>query len=148
MKKNILFVDDDPLMLNLYVVMMEGEADRWEITTVGKAADALKILDEANYDVVVSDMRMPGMDGIQFLSQIKSMSPDTVRVMLTGNAEIETAISAINEGSIFRFLTKPCSKEMMAKTTLLLDPFEEPDIQKMIAKHKAKRAALVGAAKA
>jgi DNA-binding NtrC family response regulator len=61
-------------------------------------------------------MRMPGMDGIQFLSRIKALSPDTVRVMLTGNTEIETAINAINEGSIFRFLKKPCSKELMAKT--------------------------------
>jgi CheY-like chemotaxis protein len=61
-------------------------------------------------------MRMPGMDGIQLLSKIKAQSPDTIRVMLTGNADTETAINAINEGSIFRFLNKPCSKEMMAKT--------------------------------
>ncbi len=61
-------------------------------------------------------MRMPGMDGIQLLSRIKAVSPDTIRVMLTGTTEIETAINAINEGSIFRFLSKPCSKDMMAKT--------------------------------
>jgi CheY-like chemotaxis protein len=56
------------------------------------------------------------MDGIQLLSKIKAQSPDTIRVMLTGNADMDTAINAINEGSIFRFLTKPCSKEVMAKT--------------------------------
>src|ERR1019366_7522264 len=50
------------------------------------------------------------------LSKIKAQSPDTIRVMLTGNADMETAINAINEGSIFRFLNKPCSKETMAKT--------------------------------
>jgi response regulator RpfG family c-di-GMP phosphodiesterase len=61
-------------------------------------------------------MRMPGMDGVQLLSRIKSMAPDTIRVMLTGNADTETAVQAINEGSIFRFLNKPCSKEVMAKT--------------------------------
>ncbi len=55
------------------------------------------------------------MDGIQ-LCRIKAQSPDTIRVMLTGNAEIDTAINAINEGSIFRFLTKPCTREAMAKT--------------------------------
>jgi CheY-like chemotaxis protein len=78
---------------------------------------ALKLAtDSGPYAVVVSDMRMPGMDGIQLLSKIKAQSPDTIRVMLTGNAEVETAITAINEGSIFRFLTKPCSKEMMGKT--------------------------------
>jgi len=59
---------------------------------------------------------MPGMDGIAFLSKLKALSPDTVRVMLTGNADTETAIEAINEGSIFRFLNKPCSKEILAKT--------------------------------
>jgi CheY-like chemotaxis protein len=61
-------------------------------------------------------MKMPGMDGIELLRRVKSSSPDTVRVMLTGHAETQTAIEAINEGSIFRFLIKPCSKEMMAKT--------------------------------
>jgi CheY-like chemotaxis protein len=78
---------------------------------------ALKLVAENGpYAVVISDMRMPGMDGIQLLSKIKALSPDTIRVMLTGNTEVDTAINAINEGSIFRFLTKPCSKEIMAKT--------------------------------
>jgi len=56
------------------------------------------------------------MDGIQLLSKIKALAPDTIRVMLTGNADMDTAINAINEGSIFRFLNKPCSKEVMAIT--------------------------------
>jgi response regulator RpfG family c-di-GMP phosphodiesterase len=59
---------------------------------------------------------MPGMDGIQLLSRVKAQSPNTIRVMLTGNADMDTAVDAINEGNIFRFLNKPCSKEMMAKT--------------------------------
>jgi CheY-like chemotaxis protein len=81
------------------------------------AEQALKLAaDNGPYAVVVSDMRMPGMDGIRLLSRIKALSPDTIRVMLTGNADMETAINAINEGSIFRFLNKPCSKEVMAKT--------------------------------
>ena len=68
------------------------------------------------YAVVVSDMRMPGMDGIELLSKIKARSPETIRVMLTGTGDFDTAINAINEGSIFRFLSKPCSKEVMAQT--------------------------------
>jgi response regulator RpfG family c-di-GMP phosphodiesterase len=56
------------------------------------------------------------MDGIQFLGKVKVLAPNTVRVMLTGNADMATAVDAINEGSIFRFLNKPCGKEMMAKT--------------------------------
>jgi response regulator RpfG family c-di-GMP phosphodiesterase len=59
---------------------------------------------------------MPGMDGIELLRRVKSTAPDTVRIMLTGNADTETAIEAINEGSIFRFLIKPCSKEIIART--------------------------------
>ena len=79
--------------------------------------EALKlVVDSGPYAVVISDMRMPGMDGIQVLRRVKDLAPETIRVMLTGNAEVETAITAINEGSIFRFLTKPCSKELMAKT--------------------------------
>jgi len=68
------------------------------------------------YAVVVSDMRMPEMDGIQLLSRIKAHSPDTVRIILTGNADMDVAVHAINEGNIFRFLNKPCDKEQMAKT--------------------------------
>lgn len=66
--------------------------------------------------MVISDMRMPGMDGIELLRRVKSTAPDTVRIMLTGNADTETAIAAINQGSIFRFLIKPCSQEIIART--------------------------------
>lgn len=74
------------------------------------------VAEKGPFAVVVSDMRMPGMDGVQFLSRIKASYPDTVRVMLTGNTDRDTAINAINEGRIFRFLTKPCSKELIATT--------------------------------
>jgi response regulator RpfG family c-di-GMP phosphodiesterase len=107
-------VDDDSNILDGYRRSLSRE---FLIETAMGGEQALKLAaDSGPYAVVVSDMRMPGMDGIQLLSKIKAQSPDTIRVMLTGNAEIETAINAINEGSIFRFLTKPCSKEMMAKT--------------------------------
>ena len=65
------------------------------------------------FAVVVADMRMPGMDGVEFLQHVKEMSPDTVRIMLTGNADMQTAIDAVNKGNIFRFLTKPCPYETM-----------------------------------
>lgn len=60
------------------------------------------------FAVIVSDLRMPGMDGIQFLRKARELAPDSVRIMLTGNGDIEAAIEAVNEGNIFRFLTKPC----------------------------------------
>jgi response regulator RpfG family c-di-GMP phosphodiesterase len=114
MSEKILLVDDDPLILEGY---RRGLSREFLMDTAVGGEEALKLV-TANppYAVVISDMRMPGMDGIQLLSRIKAVSPDTVRVMLTGTTEIETAINAINEGSIFRFLSKPCSKDMMAKT--------------------------------
>jgi len=60
------------------------------------------------FPVVVSDCRMPDIDGIQFLALVRKIAPDTVRMMLTGNHDLETAMEAINRGEIFRFLTKPC----------------------------------------
>jgi response regulator RpfG family c-di-GMP phosphodiesterase len=112
--EKILLVDDDSNILEGY---RRGLIREFLLETALGGEQALTLAAENGpYAVVVSDMRMPGMDGIQLLSRIKALSPDTIRVMLTGNTDTETAINAINEGSIFRFLNKPCSKEVMAKT--------------------------------
>lgn len=114
MAEKILLVDDDSNILDGYRRSLSNEF-LMETALGGTQALALAT-DKGPYAVVISDMRMPGMDGVQLLSHIKAVSPDTIRVMLTGNADTETAINAINEGSIFRFLNKPCSKEVMART--------------------------------
>jgi response regulator RpfG family c-di-GMP phosphodiesterase len=86
--------------------------------------------------VIVSDMRMPQMDGVELLSKIKATYPDTVRIMLTGNADVQTAAKAVNEGSIFRFLTKPCSKELMATTlTAALMSYRLVTAEKQLLEH-------------
>jgi len=114
MAEKILLVDDDSNILDGYRRSLSRE---FTMETALGGPEALKLsVDNGPYAVVISDMRMPGMDGIQLLSKIKAQSPDTIRIMLTGNADMETAVNAINEGSIFRFLNKPCSKEAMAKT--------------------------------
>jgi response regulator RpfG family c-di-GMP phosphodiesterase len=114
MAEKILLVDDDCNILDGYRRSLSRE---FLMETAVGGEQALKLAaHDGPYAVVVSDMRMPGMDGIQLLNAIKTQSPDTVRVMLTGNADMDTAIKAINEGSIFRFLNKPCAKEVMAKT--------------------------------
>jgi response regulator RpfG family c-di-GMP phosphodiesterase len=114
MPDKILLVDDD---LNILEGFQRSLRREFELETARSGAQALKFLAETGpYAVIVSDLRMPEMDGIQLLSAVKTQSPDTIRVMLTGNADMDTAIEAINEGSIFRFLNKPCSKEVMAKT--------------------------------
>jgi ActR/RegA family two-component response regulator len=113
MTEKILLVDDDSNILDGYRRSLGRE---FAMETAQGGQQALELAtNDGPFAVVVSDMRMPGMDGIQLLSKIKALSPDTIRVMLTGNTDIDTAINAINEGSIFRFLNKPCSKEGMAK---------------------------------
>jgi response regulator RpfG family c-di-GMP phosphodiesterase len=67
------------------------------------------------YAVVVADMQMPSMNGIEFLARVKEIAPDTVRIMLTGNADLSVAMQAVNAGSIFRFLTKPCPSDVIGE---------------------------------
>lgn len=114
MAEKILLVDDEPNVLDSYRRTL-GREFNLEMA-VGAQAALAQVTENGPYAVVVSDMRMPGIDGVQLLSRIKTVSPDTIRVMLTGHADMETAVNAINEGSIFRFLNKPASKELMAKT--------------------------------
>jgi response regulator RpfG family c-di-GMP phosphodiesterase len=114
MAERILLVDDELAILEGYQRLLRREFQT-DIAVGGPAALAA-IQKEGPYAVVVSDMRMPEMDGAQLLAKVKAMSPDTIRVMLTGAADMQTAVSAVNEGSIFRFLTKPCTKETLAKT--------------------------------
>ena len=73
------------------------------------------VIGKGPYAVIMSDLRMPVMDGIQFLSRVREISPDSVRMMLTGDADLENAIRAVNKGNIFRFLTKPCTPDVLAE---------------------------------
>src|SRR5262249_30762375 len=90
---------------------------QFDIRTAVGAEEGLKLLEaEGPFAVVVSDQRMPGMDGTRFLARVREVSPDTVRLMLTGQTDRDTAIHAVNEGSIFRFRTKPCPFEVMVQS--------------------------------
>jgi len=109
--RRILFVDDEPKILQALERQLGG---RFEMQTAPGPEQGLEALvQDGPFAVVVSDFRMPGMNGIQFLAEVKHANPDTVRVMLTGQADLNTAIAAVNEGSIFRFLTKPCPSEVL-----------------------------------
>ena len=116
MKNKVLLVDDDPDLLATFSRLFRKQ---FHIDTALAAGEGLKAVAKSGpYAVIVSDMRMPGMDGIQFLSRVKEVVPDSVRIMLTGNADQETAVQAVNEGSIFRFLSKPCSPESFSNALL------------------------------
>jgi FixJ family two-component response regulator len=113
MPEKILMVDDEDAVLVGYQRMFRNE---FQIDTAPGGAAAVTALETTGpYAVVVSDMRMPEMDGTQLLRKVKVIAPDAVRIMLTGDADVLSAVSAVNEGSIFRFLTKPCNKDTLGK---------------------------------
>lgn len=117
--RKILFVDDEPAALKLYKQMLDGEFD---IATALCGEDALAMLENCGpFAVVICDMQMPGMDGVQFLRRVRQLAPNTVRLLLTGRLDLNGAVNAINDGGIFRLLIKPCEEVVLteAVTTAL-----------------------------
>ncbi len=109
----ILFVDDDKNLLSAIKRQLRGH---YQVALAEGGESALNIIAEKGpFAVIVADMRMPGMDGIELLTKVHNKYPDTVRVMLTGNADMQTAIDAVNKGEIFRFLNKPCETAEMVR---------------------------------
>jgi DNA-binding response OmpR family regulator len=109
----ILMVDDEPNVLDGYRRALRG---RFEVVTANSGAEGLVVLQQADEDgvpfpVVVSDMMMPTMNGSQFLGQVAVANPAAVQMLLSGQADLESTITAVNNGNLFRFLTKPCAAE-------------------------------------
>jgi two-component system, probable response regulator PhcQ len=103
----VLLVDDEPQILAGLKNALRKMP--FTILTATSGRQALVLLDENEVDVVVSDERMPGMTGTEFLGIVRQRYPHTIRIILTGQASLEAAIRAINEGEVYRFLTKPCN---------------------------------------
>lgn len=107
----ILFVDDDP---NVLAGFQRTLRKQFVFDTALSGAEALELLGRNGpYAVVVADMRMPGMEGIELLERVRAAAPDTVRLMLTGNADQQTAVDAVNRGQVFHFLNKPCPPDAL-----------------------------------
>ena len=113
MANRVLFVDDERAVLDGYKRVLHREF-QIDISVSGEEGLAM-IRDHGPYSVVISDMRMPVMNGAQFLAQVRQRAPDTVRMLLTGYTDLSAAMDAVNEGNIFRFLTKPCEADALAK---------------------------------
>jgi DNA-binding NtrC family response regulator len=114
MTKKILCVDDDP---NLLHALARQHGRRFDIhTALGCENGILALKDDGPFAVVISDLRMPGIDGIRFLSLVRRVSPDTVRIILTGQDDLQSELEAVNEGKVFQFLTKPCPPERLAQS--------------------------------
>lgn len=111
MNKRVLFVDDEPNVLQAIRRAIRKDVD--VSIAVGPEAGLEAIAAGEEFAVIVSDMRMPGMNGVDFLGAARQLSPRSVRMMLTGNADQQTAIDAVNDGEVFRFLTKPCDVDRL-----------------------------------
>ena len=107
----ILCVDDEPRVLEGLSLHLRRNYD---VVTAESGADGLQaIKDKGPFAVALSDMRMPRMDGTAFLKAVRELAPDTVRMLLTGQADLQSTIDAVNKGQIFRFLTKPCPSQQL-----------------------------------
>jgi response regulator RpfG family c-di-GMP phosphodiesterase len=108
----VLCVDDDPHVLAILQRVLLG---RFDVQAVSNPFDAIGIVEqtEAPFAVIISDLSMPGMDGIALLRRAREATPNSMRVLLTGNADMECAVEAVNEGSVFRFLVKPCAPDVL-----------------------------------
>jgi response regulator RpfG family c-di-GMP phosphodiesterase len=110
-KPRVLCVDDEPFILEGLALNLRRY---FEVVTAPNGATALQtVKTRGPFAVILSDMRMPGMSGAELLAEVRKIAPNTVRMLLTGHADFESAVTAVNEGQLFRFLTKPCPPELM-----------------------------------
>ena len=111
MTERVLFVDDEPSVLDAIQRTLRKQVD---IQTATSGAEGLRVLQESGpFALVVSDMRMPSMNGPQFLAKVREQDPETVRMILSGQADLQATIAAVNEGHIYRFLSKPCPPDQL-----------------------------------
>jgi DNA-binding NtrC family response regulator len=103
---SILLVDDEENILKALRRVL-GRRKDWEIETYTRAEEALRRMRIKNFELVLSDYRMPGMDGVQFLSQVKQLQPETMRLIISGHTDLDALLGAINEASIYQFISKP-----------------------------------------
>jgi DNA-binding NtrC family response regulator len=112
-RPRLLFVDDEQRVLNSMRIMFRRQFD---LFLASAGAEALDIVRDKNIDVIVADHRMPKMTGVEVLSKVRALSPRTVRILLTGYADLDAVEGSINESEVFRFLTKPCPPQQLRDT--------------------------------
>jgi serine/threonine-protein kinase len=115
-RPQILFVDDEQRVLNSMRIMFRRE---YGLHLAASGSEALDIVQRMPIDVIVADHRMPLMTGVEVLTQVRQSSPRTVRILLTGYADLDAVEGSINEGEVFRFLTKPCPPDQLRETIAL-----------------------------
>jgi response regulator RpfG family c-di-GMP phosphodiesterase len=112
-RHRILIVDDEQAMLNLFSSLLK---DRYIVETARSAEEALlRLREDSDFAVVVADIFMPGISGIELLAQCAKLNPDTVRIAVTGDPGRDTVVDSVNEGNVFRFVSKPVRLEVLAE---------------------------------
>ena len=106
----VLFVDDEPRVLTSMRAMFRRD---YEVLLANSGQEAIDLLRDHSVDGVVSDQRMPGMTGVEVLKAVKTLAPNAMRILLTGYADLKAIEASINEGEVFRYLTKPCPSEQL-----------------------------------
>jgi putative nucleotidyltransferase with HDIG domain len=133
-KLRLLFVDDEPQILAGIRRLLRSRRDVWDLSFAESGQQALELHEVQPFDVVVSDIRMPGMDGVELLEEIKRTTPATLRIALSGHSEQQELLRAA--GTVHRYLTKPCSpielEATIERTTALRQVLEQPDLLALV----------------
>lgn len=132
--KRVLFVDDEPNILDGLRRMLRSLRNQYDMDFASGGREALDLMARERYDVVISDMRMPGMDGAELLGKIQSQYPHTIRIMLTGQADEQSVMRTV--GVVHQFLAKPCDPELLKtiliKTAALQDILSDGGLKDLI----------------
>lgn len=136
MKKRILFVDDEPNVLRGLRRMLRGQREEWDMAFAGGGEEGLALMQQRPFDVVVSDMRMPGMDGAEFLCEVMRRYPNVVRLVLSGHSEWELIMKSL--GPAHQYLTKPCDADQLKATVTqafaLRELLADPNLRALVAR--------------
>lgn len=132
--KQLLFVDDEPKLLDGLKRSLHPMRHEWNMTFVTSGEDALKTLEQASFDVVISDMRMPGMDGAQLLGKVQQHYPQIVRIVLSGHSDQDMIYQSI--AATHQYLAKPCPTEVLVATVMracaLRDLLESDSLRRLV----------------
>jgi two-component system, probable response regulator PhcQ len=133
MSSCILLVDDEQNVLSALIRELADEP--YDVVTALSGEEAMNLISARSFKVIISDERMPGMDGASFLTAAKEISPSSVRMMLTGHASIDATMRAVNNGEIYRFFTKPWSSlELKQSIRSAIEKFDLEDENRRLLK--------------
>jgi len=136
MAKRILFVDDEPMVLTGLQRSLRPMRAEWEMVFAAGGDEALAAIDRRTFDIIVTDMRMPGMDGAQLLEEVQKRSPQTLRMVLSGQSDRETILRSVNPAH--QFISKPCEgeelKSRLIRAFALKDLLQNPGLRELVTK--------------